>query len=133
VTAGGLAPYAHPVLGGAAIALAVYGGSLGLRGRRAPAPRARHAGLMPWVYGLLLLSWASGLATVWALRDDLDLAASGHFGVGSAIVALFTAAGLLSRRIPFDERARRIHPWIGATALLLSGVQVFLGLGIMPH
>jgi len=25
-----------------------------------------------------------------------------------------------------------VHPWIGATALLLSGVQVFLGLQLMP-
>jgi hypothetical protein len=29
------------------------------------------------------------------------------------------------------NRARAVHPWIGATALLLSGVQVFLGLQLM--
>ena len=88
---------------------------------------------MPWVYGLILATWAGGLASVWALRDDLTPAASGHFTVGTAIVVLFSAAALVSRRIAVDERARVIHPWIGAAALLLCGVQVFLGLQIMPH
>jgi hypothetical protein len=42
------------------------------------------------------------------------------------------ARALVSRRIDHDPRARAVHPWIGATALLLSGVQVFLGLQLMP-
>jgi hypothetical protein len=29
-------------------------------------------------------------------------------------------------------RARPVHPWIGATALPVSGVQVVLGLQLMP-
>jgi hypothetical protein len=130
---GGLLPWAHPVLGGTAIALASYGASLGLRGRRVAAVRRRHAALMPWVYGLMLLSWAGGLATVWAVREDLEVAASGHFTVGSGIIALFTLGALLSRRVPVDPWARRLHPWVGALALLLSGVQVFLGLEIMSR
>ena len=129
--------WAHPAAAAATIVLAVRGASLGLRGRRgrlqAERDRARHAALMPWVYGLILATWAGGLASVWALRDDLTPAASGHFTVGTAIVVLFSAAALVSRRIAVDERARVIHPWIGAAALLLCGVQVFLGLQIMPH
>ena len=128
-----LALYAHPVVGGAATLAIAYGASLGVRGRRAPTMRARHRALMPWVYGLVATTWAAGLTTVWALRDDLDLAASGHFSVGSAIIALLTAGALVSRRIPTHPWARLIHPWLGGAALLLSGVQVFLGLQIMPH
>ena len=43
-----------------------------------------------------------------------------------------TAGAVLSRWVPTDRRARVVHPWIGAAALLLCGVQVFLGLQIMP-
>ena len=132
-----LTAYIHPVAGFLAVGLVVRGATLGWaaqrRGPAAAKARIRHARLMPWVYGLMLLTWAGGLVTVWALRDDLDTAASGHFSVGSMIVALLTAGGLLSRRIPTDPRARLVHPWVGAAALLLSGVQVFLGLQIMPH
>jgi uncharacterized protein DUF4079 len=128
-----LLAHAHPVVALATIGLAAYGASLGLRGRRSAPMRARHAALMPWVYGLVLGSWAAGLASVWWLRDDLEVAESGHFTAGSAIVTLFTAGALVSRRIGVDPRARAIHPWIGAAALVLCGVQVFLGLQIMPH
>ncbi|TMA57717.1 MAG: DUF4079 family protein [Deltaproteobacteria bacterium] len=129
--------WAHPAAGAVTILLAARGATLGLRGRAgrrgAEHYRARHATFMPWVYGLVLVSWAGGLASIWALRDDLAPAASGHFAVGTAIVALFSAAALVSRWIATDARARAIHPWIGAAALLLCGVQVFLGLQIMPH
>jgi len=129
--------WAHPAIGAATILLAARGATLGLRGRPgrrgAERQRARHTALMPWVYGLVLVSWAGGLATVWALRDDLTPATSGHFAVGTAIVAMFSAAALVSRWVAVDVRARAIHPWLGAAALLLCGVQVFLGLQIMPH
>jgi hypothetical protein len=132
-----LTAWIHPVAGFLAVGLVVRGATLGWGARRrgpaAAIARRRHARLMPWVYGLVLLTWAGGLVTVWALRDDLDAAASGHFSVGSLIVALLTAGGLLSRRIRTDPRARLVHPWVGAAALLLCGVQVFLGLQIMPH
>jgi hypothetical protein len=128
--------YLHPLAGLGAVALAAYAASLGFRSRLAPrdpeALRRRHAALAPWVYGIMVANWASGLATVWWLRPELEVASSGHFPVGSAIVALFTAAALVSRRIPVAPRARTIHPLLGAAALLLCGVQVFLGLQLLP-
>jgi hypothetical protein len=129
--------YLHPALGAATVLFAAWAASLGLRSRQAgvcaAARRARHAAVAPWAYGTVLVAWASGLATVRWLRDDLDVAASGHFTVGSAMAMLLTAAAILSRRMPGDARARRIHPWLGAAAVLLGGIQVFLGLELMPR
>jgi hypothetical protein len=126
----------HPLLGLGTVALAVRAASLALRGR-APGPgaaalRARHRRLGPWVLGLVVANWLLGLTSVWLDPRDLELAASGHFRVGSGLVVLYGLAALVSRRIDRDPRARAVHPWIGAAALLLSGVQVFLGLQLMP-
>lgn len=127
----------HPAAALVTVALAAYAASLGLASRRttgrAVAARRRHAALAPWVYGLVIANWAGGLVTVLALRADLALepAASGHFAVGSVIALLFTTAAWLSRRIPADARARTLHPLLGATAVVLCGVQVFLGLRIL--
>ena len=122
----------HPLAAAATLALAAFSASLGLRGRgrhrTAEWDRRRHARLGPWVWSLVAANWAGGLATVRFARPDLETAASGHFAVGSAILVLFTAAALVSRRVPTDAWARAVHPWLGAAALLLSGVQVFLGL-----
>jgi hypothetical protein len=127
----------HPALGFVAVGLAVRAAGLGFGARRAsrsaPAARAGHRRLTPWVYGFMLVSWATGLASVELWRDDIEEAASGHYTVGCVIVALLTLAALLSRRVPDDPRARLLHPLVGATAVLLAGVQVFLGLQIMPH
>lgn len=129
--------YGHPILGGVTIALAAWTGALGLRSRlplrRAPALRAAHARLAPWVLALAVASWTGGAATTWLLRDDLESAASWHFRTGTGIVWLFAGAAILSRRIDRDPWARIVHPWLGAVAVLLGGVQVFLGLQIMPH
>ena len=86
----------------------------------------------PWLLGLVVANWLLGLGSVRLDPRDLELAASGHFQVGSALVVLYGVAALISRRIDHDPRARAVHPWIGAAALLLSGVQVFLGLQLMP-
>jgi hypothetical protein len=128
--------WVHPLLGLATVALAVRQASLGLRSR-APGPgaaalRARHRHLGPWLLGLVVTNWLAGLGSVWIDPRDIELAASGHFRVGSALVVLYGLAALVSRRIDRDPRARAVHPWIGAVALLLSGVQVFLGLQLMP-
>jgi hypothetical protein len=79
-----------------------------------------------------VLTWLGGLATVRWSRPEIETAASGHFTVAGLIVALLTGAALLSLRVRLDRRARAIHPVLGAMALLLSGVQVFLGLQLLP-
>ena len=131
-----LALYLHPAAGLAAAALAFYTASLGVRVRRrargAEPARRRHRAIGPWLYALVLANWAGGLATLRWLRPELEVAESGHFLVGNLLCALFTAAALLSRRIDLDPRARTVHPLVGAAALLLSGVQVFLGLQLLP-
>ena len=131
-----LVVYAHPVAGFATIGLAAYAASLGLRARTASAraldARRRHARIGPWLYALLLLDWLGGLGTMWTWRPEYEATTSGHFTVGSLICAVFTAAVLLSRRVPFDPRARRFHPIVAAVGLLLCGVQVFLGLQLLP-
>lgn len=127
--------WVHPVAAGVAIALAAYAASLGVRSRRAiPSAthaRRRHRALGPWVYALVLVAWAGGLASVVLLRPDVEPAASGHFTVGTAVVALFSAAAGLSRYVPTHDTARRLHPLVAAAALVLCGVQVFLGLQIV--
>jgi hypothetical protein len=132
-----VAVWIHPVAGLVATLLAAHGASLALRGRRSGARGApllaRHRALMPWVYGLVLANFAGGAVSCWLWRDEEDLATSGHFTVGAVLVVLFTVGALLSRRIVGDRRARALHPWIGAAALLASGVQIFLGLQIVPH
>ena len=132
-----LAVWIHPALGLVTVAATVHGASLALRGRRL-GPRGtalldRHRALMPWVYGLVVVNFAAGALSCWLWRDEEDLATSGHFTVGIVLVALFSLGAWLSRSIHADRRARLIHPWVGAAALLASGVQIFLGLQIVPH
>ena len=115
--------FIHPVVGLAVVALAVHS---------AAALRARHRRLGPWVLGLVAINWVAGLVTVWFDPRNPDLATSMHFRVGTGLVVLYGTAALISRWIDDDPRARAVHPWIGAVALLLSGVQVFLGLQLMP-
>jgi len=128
--------YLHPLAGLITIALAAYAASLGFRSRGqgalADEARRRHAALMPWVYGLFLVSWAGGVATVRWMRPELEATDSGHFTLGSAIVALVTLTALLSRQVPTNPRARTAHPLLGAAVLVLSGVQIFLGMQLLP-
>ena len=67
--------------------------------------------------------WLDDATGLMLRREVLDR--SGHLSASMVL-------SLVSRRIDHDPRARAVHPWIGATALLLSGVQVFLGLQLMP-
>jgi hypothetical protein len=131
-----VAAYVHPIVSLAAIAVAVWGASLGLRSRRArpgaTVARARHAAIGPWLWAAFVLDWAIGLATVRWGRENVEEAATRHLVVGSAIVALLTAGAILSRRVPTDTRARAIHPLLGGAALLLCALQVFLGLQLLP-
>lgn len=132
-----LLAWIHPAIGFVAVALAVRAAGLGFgarrAGRRGPLARVSHRRLTPWMYGTMLVAWGTGLVSVELWREDIEEAASGHFTVGCVIVALLTLAALLSRRVPDDPHARLLHPLVGAAAVLLAGVQVFLGLQIMPH
>jgi hypothetical protein len=80
----------------------------------------------------VVANWLGGIATVWWLRPDIDLADSGHWTLGTAVTALFTLTALVSRFVRSDERARLVHPVLGAVSVILSGVQVFLGLQLLP-
>ena len=88
---------------------------------------------MPWVLLLVVVSWIGGLASAWLWRDPEDLAGSGHYTVGTVLVALFVVVATLGFAIDRSPRWRAVHPWVGAAALLLAGVQIFLGLQIVPH
>lgn len=127
-----LIPWLHPALGLLAVVVlaraASLGRTVGAGGVHSAAARRRHRRVAPAAFALATLNWGLGLATVAWARPDLALAASRHFSVGTAIVALLAVGAGLSRAVPSDPRARRWHPWMGACALLLSGVQVFLGL-----
>jgi len=129
-------PYLHPLAGVAQIALAAWQASLGLRARAgrvgADAARGRHAALGPWLLATFVLNWIAGLASVRWGRQDIAEAATRHLAVGSTIVVVLATAAILSRRVPFDPRARAIHPLLGGAALLLCAVQVFLGLQLLP-
>lgn len=130
-----LIAWLHPVMGIVAVALVLRGGSLGLgtrrRGRRAVEARARHAAAMPRVLVLVLVTWLGGVGAVRFARADLEPGTSGHFQVGAAIAALLVVNAMVSRRVARAAWARQLHPLIGASALLLCGVQVFLGLQLL--
>ena len=131
-----VAVWIHPIAALVTTALALHGASLALRGRRL-GPRGepflhRHRRLMPWVLALVVANFVGGLASAWLWRDPEDLAASGHYTVGIVVVVLFAASAVIGLRIDRKPALRAIHPWIGAAALLASGVQIFLGLQIVP-
>jgi len=131
-----LAVWIHPIAGLVTTALALRGASLALRGRRL-GPRGasllvQHRALMPWVLGLVVVNFVGGVASAWLWRDPEDLAASGHHAMGMVVVALFVLAAAVGLRIDRSPRLRAVHPWIGAAALLASGIQIFLGLQIVP-
>ena len=122
-------PWLHPALGLAAVALLVHAARRGLEIRRGVrSGRAAHPKLAARAWWFVAANWVLGLLTVHFFRPDLDLAASTHFQAGTAMLLVLSIAGLSSLWIDADPRMRRIHPAIGAVALLLAGVQVFLGL-----
>ena len=128
--AASVVPWFHPALGLAAVALLAHAARRGLEIRRRvrPSGRLSHPLLARRAWWFVAANWVLGLLTVHFFRPDLDLAASTHFQAGTAVLLLLSVAALVSRRIDVDPRMRRLHPAIGAAALLLAGVQVFLGL-----
>lgn len=128
--------YLHPLVALATVGLLFYAASLGLRSRTARRDaallRREHARIAPVAYVLVALSWLGGTASVWALRPKLEPAGSSHFTLGCLIVALLTAAALVSRALPRSPAAASVHPLLGAAALLLSATQIFFGLRMTP-
>ena len=128
-----LLAFTHPACGLLVLAFLGYVASLGLRGRErgGAALKPRHARLAPWAYGATLANFLFGLLSTWLWRGDLELAGGMHFWIGTAICVVLGLAALLSRRLPGDARARRVHPALGMLALLLSALQVFFGLALV--
>jgi nitrate reductase gamma subunit len=122
-------PWFHPLCGLVTVALLFRAAQRGLALRRGVVHdrHLEHPTLAFLAWLLVVVNWVLGLATVWLVRDDLEVAASTHFQAGTGLLGVLTLTGLVSLWIA-DPRVRRIHPMLGAVALLLAGVQVFLGL-----
>lgn len=126
--------FLHPVFALATLAFMAYVASLGLRSRERLGThlRPRHARLAAWVYGLVIANVVGGLVSTWWLRPDLDARGPMHLRLGIAMVVVLTVAALLSRRIEVDATARFLHPLLGLLALVLSVLQVFFGMPLLP-
>jgi len=126
--------FLHPLTALATLGFMAYVASLGLRSRERTEAhlRPRHARLAPWVYAVVATNLGIGVLSTWWLRPDLTLADSAHFRISFVLLGVLTIGALLSRWIPVNETARWLHPILGLLALLLSGLQVFFGLPLLP-
>lgn len=126
--------FLHPIVALLTLAFMAYVASLGLRSRsRLEARlRPRHARLAAWAYGLMVFNLVAGLVSTWALRPDLDARGFMHLRLAFAVVVVMTCAAWLSRRVETDATARMLHPMLGLLALVLSGLQVFFGMPLLP-
>lgn len=124
----------HPLIALATIVLIYHVATLGLRSRqrRGEAARPVHVQRAPIALAMAWLSAGSGLAATWLWRDDLELAGGWHFWFGLCVVGLITAGAILSRQVPENETARKIHPALGLLALLFAALQVFFGMPLLP-
>src|SRR4029453_12770393 len=118
--------YLHPIIGAASLLLLAYVASLGFRMRTARRDRAKlaawHTRLAPIAYAAVLASWLIGAGSALWARTDLDFAPSLHFRTGCAMAILLTGSVLTSRAMRAGSAAaREIHPWLGASAVLLAG------------
>jgi uncharacterized protein DUF4079 len=126
--------FLHPITALVTLGFMAYVASLGLRSRERTEAhlRPRHARLAPWVYAAVVANPAVGMLSTWWLRPDLTLADSAHFRISFVLLGVLTMGALLSRWIGVNETARWLHPMLGLLALLLSGLQVFFGLPLLP-
>lgn len=126
--------YLHPLLAAAVLAFFAWVASLAMRSRNDRRHAARllrlHAALAPWVVAAVVAAWMSGAISMELLRPERTPGVSGHFRMGIALVAVMAVSALSSRRMR-NPTVRSLHPWIGATAMLLAAAQVFLGLQLM--
>ena len=126
--------FLHPLTALASIVFLAYVASLGLRSRERVDRhlRPRHVRLAKWAYGWMIGNLVAGMVSMWALRPDLATRGVMHLRLALAIVSLMSVAALLSRRIGSNETARVLHPLLGLLALVLSGLQVFFGMPLLP-
>ena len=129
-----LLAFLHPLSALASIAFLAYVASLGLRSRDRTGRhlRARHARLAPWAYGWMTVNFVGGALSTWYLRPDLTLGDSAHFRFGLIVLVLLGGAAVLGRVIGTNETARLLHPMLGLLALVLSGLQIFFGMPMLP-
>jgi hypothetical protein len=118
----------------ASLALMAWVASLGLRCRERGGAHLRrvHQRVAPWAYGLMLFNFAFGWWSTEALRPDLEHSGDMHFRLGVAIAALFTVVAVSSKRIGRSDAIRLLHPALGLVGLLLSALQVFFGMTMLP-
>lgn len=126
--------FLHPLLALVAIAALFHVATLGLRSRQRHGEAARplHARRAPWALALIWASACSGVAATWLWREDLEIGSGWHFWIGWIVVGIVTSGAWLSRRVPEDETARRVHPALGLLALLFAMLQVFFGMPLLP-
>ena len=129
-----LLAFLHPLLAILVLVFMTIVASLGLRARERHGTRLRltHRRLAPYAYVLMLANLVVGLLSTWQLRPDLEVAKSAHFRLALLIVLLLTVAALLSRRIATSDTARFLHPTLGLIVLLLTAIQVFFGMALLP-
>lgn len=127
--------YLHPITGALVVFLLAYAGTAGLRARNDRRRRDElldsHTRYAPWAFWLTLATWIGGLTTTWLWRSDLELAASNHFRIGTALLLPLAGGWWTARRMEIGW-ARDLHPWLGIAVLLLAAAQVFFGLQITP-
>lgn len=129
-----LVAFVHPIVALIALGLLGYVASLGLRARERGGARLRpiHGRLAWWAYGLMAANFGLGVFSTWLLRPDLALAGGAHFRIGLVVLALLTAAAWSSRRLAGNEIARLLHPVLGLLAVVLTALQVFFGMPMLP-
>lgn len=129
--------YIHPIAGGLILIFLIYVAVLGLQMRTRKRERARlaeqHARLAPYAFGLMAAVWALGAFSTLALRHDLELASTVHFRIGSAMMLLLAGSSASARYMQRGRPGlRELHPWLGATAVLLAAAQAVTGLQLLP-
>lgn len=129
-----LLAFIHPISALLGLAFLAYVASIGLRSRDRNGRhlRARHARLAPWAYGWMAANFVGGVLSTWVLRPDLTLADNAHFRFGVVLLVLMGVTALLARSIRSNATARLLHPMLGLLALVLSGLQVFFGMPMLP-
>jgi polyferredoxin len=126
--------FLHPLTALATLAFLAYVASLGLRSRERfdRHLRPQHARLARYAYALMGGNLVAGTLSTWAWRSDMTVLGSMHFRLGLAITVLLSVTALVSRWVGAKESARILHPLLGLLALVLSGLQVFFGMSLLP-